>query len=60
MGASDQVCSHWPLGERCFHVTESLFGTRQQRIDPLGLVGREIGAIGLQQVSTVEPLGDSI
>ncbi len=46
-----------PLTERAFHVTKCVFDTGQQDIKAPSFFGREVFAVGLEQVGAVEAQG---
>ena len=51
-----QVVENRSLAERALHVTEGIFGAREQDVEPPGFLGAQVGAIGAEQIRAVELL----
>ena len=57
VGAPLFVVEDWPDDERRFHVAEGILGAREQSVDAPDLIGGEVFAIGLEQITAVELFG---
>jgi len=53
IGAPLFVVEDWPDDERRFHVAEGILGAGEQGVDAPDLIGGEVFAIGLEQITAI-------